>query len=129
MDPNELLKNLLEAQAFLQKYMDADDPEAALLDAINADMAEGKMDVHQHLTTLIFGFKDLEDWLCMGGFAPARWTPSKQLSFDMQGTRADMEHNLAEDLRSILFPGGDREHEWDSDTLGEIGALAEKYKL
>ena len=39
------------------------------------------------------------------------------------------EQGLAEELREILYPGGDGDHEWDNDTLDRVGEVMERRKL
>jgi hypothetical protein len=121
MDPDELLKKLLECCDVLTKeVLEKSDQELALCDAVNGDNEE----VMRSISYLVEGLGDLDGWIKRGGFLPAAWR-NRQKQLELPPEQAD----LKQDLKDLLFPGGDPEHEWDSDTLGELGLIAEKYNL
>ena len=129
MDPNELLKNLLEAQKYLKALLETHDPEAALLDALNSEMVEGETTLQEHLSTLVSGFDDLDDWIKRGGFLPGAWADKQKQETFPNTLKVAVNPQFIEDLQEIMFPGGNRDHEWDSDTTMELGNLMEEYKL
>ena len=126
MDPTELLKQILEARTALQKYMDSEDPEAALLGAINRDMSENRMDVQQNLTTLICVLGDQDERMQRGGFLPGPWD-GKQKQCVIPECINNRE--VVEDTVDILYPQGRLDADWCADTTMELGNLLESHGL